>query len=437
MISLYQKSGDSTSKVCDLPDCTSCKVTEELNTSFELVLAYPLSGKNYSEIRTNRLVSCKPNPYDNEQLFRIYKIGKPMNGTVSVYAEHISYALNKYICEPYNQFKDIGSDAVSMMLYLTSQASNNSINSGYYLMSFYSTISKGYPVKWSVDGFKTIKEVMSQAVSLWGGEWKFTNATAELLASRGQDRGVYVRYAENMTDFSQTIDNSSMYTHLMPYAEWKNGDTTEYIYYTGMFYPISISQPETDYFKPYLLNVTNLQPVAELINTGVRPTSGDVGTACSRWLVANEAAIGIEQNNFTIGVVQRGKTAEYMHLTDADHIELGDIIHIDMTRLGITASRKCVKTIYDAIADRLVSVELGTLKKSIVDTTVKIGKTSENKSESAEKEADEIPNKVEKISKNEVHMTYSDKLVKWLADGDGNVRTNLRKSVEPIGGGDV
>ena len=33
-----------------LSDCISCEVTEERNGAFELVLKYPVTGRNYSQI---------------------------------------------------------------------------------------------------------------------------------------------------------------------------------------------------------------------------------------------------------------------------------------------------------------------------------------------------------------------------------------------------
>ena len=37
-----------------LADCISCEVTEERNGSYELVLQYPVTGRNYGELRPGR-----------------------------------------------------------------------------------------------------------------------------------------------------------------------------------------------------------------------------------------------------------------------------------------------------------------------------------------------------------------------------------------------
>ena len=76
-----------------LADALSCVVTEEPGGVFELSLTYPVTGKMFPEIAIDRFVKAKPNDTADLQLFRIYEVSKPMNGIVTVNAEHVSYAL--------------------------------------------------------------------------------------------------------------------------------------------------------------------------------------------------------------------------------------------------------------------------------------------------------------------------------------------------------
>ena len=77
-----------------MSDAVACTVTEERNGAFELVLKYPVTGRNYSQIARERLVKAKPNDTANDQVFRIYRITTPLNGVVTVYAQHLSYDLS-------------------------------------------------------------------------------------------------------------------------------------------------------------------------------------------------------------------------------------------------------------------------------------------------------------------------------------------------------
>ena len=73
-----------------LADALKCVVTEELNNVFDLEMTYPVTGVLFKSLTLRRIIKAKPNQTDNPQPFRIYKITKPMNGSVTVLAHHIS-----------------------------------------------------------------------------------------------------------------------------------------------------------------------------------------------------------------------------------------------------------------------------------------------------------------------------------------------------------
>ena len=90
-----------------LPDGTRCDVTETLNGKFELVMDYPIVGKYFDaeHIRVGNIIYAPINPYGELKKwepFAIYRITKPHNGLVTIYAEHRSYELQGYPCLPNN-----------------------------------------------------------------------------------------------------------------------------------------------------------------------------------------------------------------------------------------------------------------------------------------------------------------------------------------------
>ena len=103
--SIYESNITRTSqtRIAFLPDCISCTVTEERNGIFECFMQYPASGASFQEIKLERVLSVKPNHSMDDQLFRIYRISKPMNGVVSVYAQHISYDLANAAVLPFTE----------------------------------------------------------------------------------------------------------------------------------------------------------------------------------------------------------------------------------------------------------------------------------------------------------------------------------------------
>ena len=69
---------------------------EERNGAYELEMQYPVSGVHYTEIEIRCIVLAIPSPYRLPQPFRIYRITRPLNGAVTIYAQHISYDLSLY-----------------------------------------------------------------------------------------------------------------------------------------------------------------------------------------------------------------------------------------------------------------------------------------------------------------------------------------------------
>ena len=77
-----------------LSDCTFCEVTEKRNGAFECVMKYPLHGALFDEMKNDMVILVKSSDTSRSQPFRIYRITTPMNGIITVYAQHISYDLS-------------------------------------------------------------------------------------------------------------------------------------------------------------------------------------------------------------------------------------------------------------------------------------------------------------------------------------------------------
>ena len=96
-----------------LTDAISCTVTEERNGAFELTMQYPDTGVHFDEITDRCIIYAIPSPYRAPQPFRIYRITRPMNGVIMVYAQHITYDLSGV---PLNPFTAINApDALSKL----------------------------------------------------------------------------------------------------------------------------------------------------------------------------------------------------------------------------------------------------------------------------------------------------------------------------------
>lgn len=327
-----------------LTDCLSCEVTEERNGSYELTLSYAVGGIHADEIEVNRIIKAKPNYTDNPQLFRIYKVGKAMNGRFEVNAQHISYDLSGKILPA----GILTFDALATVQAITANGGGN--------FTITTDISSGRTFKSDIPastrswfGGKT-----GSLLDIYGGEWKYDNFTCSLLASRGTDRGTTIRYGKNLTELSQEISFENLVTAIVPYAV--NPDNNNAI--TGAEVPTGLS-----------LNVD--RKLAMDFTDGIEwkdttPVTTQLNTLATRYVTANRSSMINMKNSITLNFAQSGDLKE--------RVDLCDTVRIYFEALGITASAKCVSATWDVLADRYSSNTFGDAVSTISDTIATVEK---------------------------------------------------------------
>lgn len=327
-----------------LTDCLSCEVTEERNGSYELTLSYAVGGIHADEIEVNRIIKAKPNYTDNPQLFRIYKVGKAMNGRFEVNAQHISYDLSGKILPA----GILTFDALATVQAITANGGGN--------FNITTDISSGRTFKSDVPastrswfGGKT-----GSLLDIYGGEWKYDNFTCSLLASRGTDRGTTIRYGKNLTELSQEISFENLVTAIVPYAvnPDDNNVTTGAEVSTGL-----------------VLNVD--KKIAMDFTDGIEwkdstPIATQLNTLATRYVTANHSSMVNMKNSITLNFAQSGDLKE--------RVDLCDTVKIYFEALGITASAKCVSATWDVLADRYSSNTFGDAVSTISDTIATVEK---------------------------------------------------------------
>ena len=194
-------------RIAFLPDCISCTVTEERNGVFECFMQYPANGASFDEIRLERVLSVKPNHSMDDQLFRIYRISKPLNGVVSVYAQHISYDLSNAAVMPFTE------NSITPAALLTKLLEGT----GFISSTNFSTSSA-----FSVNTPKSVRACLGgtegSVLSVWKGEYTFNNFSVYFRNARGADRGVSIEYGKNLTELEHDLDDTDVYTCVLPYA---------------------------------------------------------------------------------------------------------------------------------------------------------------------------------------------------------------------------
>lgn len=313
-----------------LSDCLACEVNEERNGIFELTLIYAAQGIHAESITVGACIKAKPNYTDAPQLFRIYKIGKAMNGRFEVNAQHISYDLSGKVIS-----SGTANNCASACALLTAQAGNFTISTTKTTLGDFSITAPSSVRSWFGGKAGSLLDVYG------GGEWHYDNFTCTLKANRGDNRGVTIRYGKNLTELEQTIDCSNLYTHVLCYYKPNEGPTV-----TGNEVATGLSGTK----RVLILDATgDFESI---------PTITDLDNYATAYIGGHN--LTTPDNNFTLNFVQNGELTE--------RVDLCDTVNVYFEALGISASVKCIRVKWDVLKDRYIETEFGTAKVNIADT---------------------------------------------------------------------
>ena len=321
-----------------LTDCLSCRVEEEKNGKYELTLEYAASGIHADDIQVDRFIKAKPNFSSSPQLFRIYKVGKTMNGRFTVNAQHISYDLSGKIAT-----SGTANSCASACTLLT----NN------FAGSFTITTDKVVSADFEIDVPSSVRSWFGgkegSFLDVFGtGEWEYDNYTCRFLLHRGQDRGVQIRYGKNLTELSQSIDISKLVTGVVPYAI--NPDTQVAAIGTK-----ATTGLVSDVDKDIAVDFTD-----DIDWESATPVTTQLSTLATSYVTKHLSDMTSLVDSITLNFVQLSNLEE--------RVDLCDTVSIYFEALGISASMKCVATVWDTLAERYISCTFGDVKNNICGT---------------------------------------------------------------------
>lgn len=338
----------STFGIGALSECTLCEVTEKRNGAFECTLKYPVTGQMFAELKNERLIKAKPNDTSKEQLFRIYRITTPINGIVTIYAQHISYDLSNIAELMWSSAKISPSLAMSRLFTKTASTHNFKCSTDF---------SSGKP--FSVSKPKSVRACLGGSegsmLDRWGGEYEWDNFNVILHRNRGKDNGVVIEYGKNLTDMEQDNDFTDVYTDLLPYAVFSDENTEKVIALSEITLPI-IDRPTRQ--KTLIKDFTEFFEDKSSIN------ENSLRNKAKEFIKENP--LGVETPTLTVAFEPLWKQPEYSAILE--RVSLCDTVTIRHSALGITAKSKVIKTVYDSLAEKYVSITLGTAKSNFVNT---------------------------------------------------------------------
>ncbi len=371
MIRLFESTARSfsTNGLGALSEASKCEVVEERNGSFELELEYHVSGKHYKDLELRRIIVAKPNPYADSQPFRIYDISKPINGLVTIKAEHISYDMSGY---PVSSIKaDTAREALN-------QVKENCITECPFEFSTDLAESGSLAIQKPVSMRALLGGSGDSILDVFGGEYEFDGYKTILHDSRGTNRGVTIRYGKNMTDLSQEENCSNVYTAVYPYF-WFEGDENdeERLVELPDAEKKIVPTPGTyDFTRIYPLDVSGeWKNPSEFIRKW--PSNDEMREIAQKYISDNE--LGTPKVSLTVSFEQLAQSKEYETIALLEDVRLCDTVNVEFPKLKVSATSKCIKTVYNVLTGKYSSIELGDSKSNLASSLVSRNEIVEEK----------------------------------------------------------
>lgn len=336
-----------------LSDVISCTVTEERNGAFEMEMEYPVTGIHFAELALHRIILTKPNPVDQAQPFRIYRISRPLGGSVTVYAEHISYDLSGIPVSPFTAqncggaMEQLGKSmaVTSPFRFYTDKATAGAFSAA--------VPSSARSLLGGTEG---------SLLDVYGGEYKFDRFDVRLMGSRGKDSGASIRYGKNLTDIKQEENCESVYTGVYPY--WTTGDPATVKTSQGKTYAEIEGESKIVYASGNY-DFVRIKPLDLSDKFESPPTSEQLKDAAKTYIENNR--IGVPAVSLDVSFAQLEQTEEYKNFGLLEDVELCDTVTVEFPAMNVSATAQVNKTVYNPILERYDSVTVGDAKYTIAD----------------------------------------------------------------------
>lgn len=332
---MYPTIHDSTGNNLDtqgfgaLADCISCEVTEELNGAFTLELTYPLNGLHSEYLTVGNIIMVKPSHDQTRQPFRIASVQRSFANNTVVNANHICYDLSGYPVRAAATYSSLAAviNAINGMTW-------NSGDAAFHQFTFDTDMTS--LSSFSMKPIQTVRSWMGgqdgSILDVYGGEWVYDRFSCYLTSRRGRDTGYRISYGKNLAEYDKKRDYST-YTHICAY--WTKSETTVY----SDLRPTGVSGAfRCGYFDAG--KIYENQPSVAQLNT-------TADAQASSW--------NVDVQTVTVTPAQIGN----------DVIGLGDGVLICYETVFST---RVIKTVWDALIGKYISLTLGTKQQNIADT---------------------------------------------------------------------
>lgn len=360
---LYKKRTGN-QKIKAVPGETSVTVVKKAENRYKVKCRYGTGwmdpdGLNYEVSQTiadnsQSIESVQPAWSIKPQIFRIYEVQKNIN-SITAMARHISYDLL------YNatKFKKTGSTTCAEAL----KGIMNGCVADHEFEAYTNMVDVRTGVEWEyANPISALLDPETGLTALYGAALVRDNWEMYILHDPGMNRGVTVEYGKNMTSIKYSESYDDIATRIIPIGETKEG---ERLFLSG-------DEPWVD--SPRIGDY----PV--VYTKTLECTDCKVGDGTTTAIARNrmreqaqavfDAGGDLPTVEMTVSFVNLGDTEQYSEFKDLEKLFLWDYVTVRNKKTGIDVTSRVVSIKWDCLLDRMDSVEIGAVGKTLSNTGI-------------------------------------------------------------------
>ena len=386
-----------------LQDCIECKVNHEINGDYSLMMRYPVTGAHFGDIKNNYIIYADPGWNEDAQPFRIYRITKPLNGIVTIYANHLCYDMSGIVVRPFS-----AQDIAGAVTGATANQFIPTIGEVLFRLATDRTAAVPYVLSAPRSMWKVMGGQEGSLLDVYGGEWDLNGYTATLRNRIGADNGVKIQYGQNLTELEQDTTLESTYKGVYPF--WYDEETGTLV-----------TLPE-EYIRVSAAPSTRILCLDAGEHFQEQPTVEQLRNYATSYITNN--GIGSPKTSWKIDFVMLAQSAEYADTPVPEAVSLGDTVHVIYKDMDVDISARVVQTEYDVLLDRYNTLTLGRVKQNLAAIV-----TTQNKEIEALKKSLERTIVAQRLKGTESVQAGADDTARAVMNGSGITFTNAGGSV--------
>ena len=359
-----------------LSDAISCRVTEKRNSTYQVVLEYPIQGKLSEHLKMGNIIFCKI-PYKNKcQPFDIVEVectGNMMHVTAEHVSRRLKYAVfnrtTLFLVDPKTTFESIetnmrgniiGIDDFHFMSDVTESDVKKYLNDNNIVL-YSPDCNVGDNL---FDFFEGQNGILSRKMTLsddgkyvvagYGdcGDFLFDMFNASFLKQRGTDAGVKLRTGSNVQRMTFLEEDRQSVTAVCPVWRGRNPVTGGQMEKSLRDYDessdgIVYSDKKYEYHRIVKLDLSTVFEQS--------PTQAEMISESKRYIADHERNNLNSYCSYSIDVPQ--VKSDFL-----DCIELCDIVTIEDVDLHIQKKLKVTEIEYDSLRERITRIVVGNPK---------------------------------------------------------------------------